>query len=592
MKVPAVECTIPDTYKIRNDLTMNFSHGASQNYKTGYPQFPKSTTPRWFNTVMCNFQHSTLPFLTYDNTPNNKLKALKRIIGQREGEAILHTNQFQILADMCTSLDPKILAQMNCNLTTEFVEETRQISYANGPFPGPFHKYKTENVTELKLNITGVAVPFYGVETKFKAKQSSTSKVVADYLLWRNSRSLVAKVKDITLNSFLWSYQEVFDSFTTLYDGISARFICAEIKHVKKELRKHYVNGVLVQDPTDKLVNRMVANVKRELAKCGKVPRLFVDYAAGSMCNNEVPEFVKVCLHGHHNSTVGLTLPKALIDYDIFVVAKPFDNFMDYCFSLVQKALNTPNFVQFLIYSDDSVMCGNYGGKPFIYNMDISSCDSGNRQAVFGLTCSLISNFSPQAAENLLGQCMETIYVSDPNSAAKIKIKLETPFEGSGTVLTTILNHTASFMICSSIIEHFHEFEDLDEMVAFSAKLVGHIVTLETCTFIESCQFLKHSPVRMVDGTLGSMQNLGCIFRSLGSVEGELTPVQLGLDSVDGKKLFDSLTWEDKMNWFCGSVIAGMVHEPGNIIMDALRARFPPKSAYKYIKIQLILNYV
>lgn len=552
------ECTIPDTYIQRPGVKVTCAEGAT--FDGDYYSFPESNLPRWYSTEMFDLPHSSLPFVVYDNTSNNKLKALKRIIGSRDSaqhELMLHTNQLNMLATFAPVINNDVLKSLN--VKEKYYRETE--TYTNSWFG-------VEDQIDYVL--------YQGIEVKGDLyKEDFYRNFHIDYLIGRCNRFVVTALKDHVMGSAIWSYQEIYDSMCTMYDGIGARHLCANIKHIKRALRGSYVYGQWIQDPSNILTRRLNANVKRELAKFGKVPRLFVDYGAGCMANNEVPEFIKMCLDGHHNRNTGLEL-QVNIDYDLYICAKPQNGYMDYVFKLVDEAQNKNNFVQIIIYSDDSMYAGCLNGKKFNYNVDISSCDSGNRQAVFAAVGQMLYNFSPLASANLLKQCMLPIIVKDPNSDANLSIESDAPFEGSGTVLTTVLNHVASFLIGVSAIYSFQNFDEIEDGICCGANYVGHNVTVEVNATIHKSQFLKHSPVYDVNGVLCSMLNLGCILRKLGKVDGELTAIQLGLQGVEGLKIFNSMTWEEKMSHFVGGVILGLQHEPSTSIMVALRNRFPP----------------
>jgi hypothetical protein len=120
------------------------------------------------------------------------------------------------------------------------------------------------------------------------------------------------------------------------------------------------------------------------------------------------------------------------------------------------------------------------------------------------------------------------------------------------------------------------DFEELMiDCITEGARAVGHLVTVESCTrhgdfFPELIQFLKKSPIFCSDGKYHAMTNYGCICRSLGSVEDNLTALKLGMTESN----FYSLTYAERMDAFVTGVVRGFVHEPSSLLMDALRSRF------------------
>jgi len=568
-KEPPIDCQIIEDYPLREDIEIICKDGAYLD-PSGYPKLPVSTIERWHSTTMFKLSHSVKPFVTYDNSPNNVCKAMKRIIGARKNEKMLIERERKMLADIDAHCDPHIAKTLQYTQNLSFEYETLSVDNVD----------KIKDIIVKKICSSQV---IFTDDDKFEyfSTSSSPASIFSKYMIDRTGPTYLNQFLDPLKNDVKWVYDLVHDTYSTYYDIIRSRFTNANMPHLKKKLRLQYIDGQLIHDPKDILCKRLVAKVKRELAKFGKVPRLFVDYNSGCMAYNEVPEFVKCCIDGHHNRSTGLHLNVPdYIDYDIFITAKPRDGYMVECFDLIRRAQNTRNFLQFIIYSDDSMCCGNVAGVPLNYNMDISSCDSGNRRGVFALVGQLLSQFCPTASEGLLRQCMLPIDITDPNTSlgARFKIKIDGPFEGSGTVLTTILNHMASSLIAVNIIGNFTKLVQcgtdtgkMEEVIQESASFAGHLVTLELCPIFEKLQFLKHSPFSDSSLNWSTNLNYGCILRSLGQVEEDLTHIQVNLP----KREFDLLTWEEKCNLFTGSVIAGLVHEPSSSIMDALRLRFP-----------------
>jgi hypothetical protein len=159
-----------------------------------------------------------------------------------------------------------------------------------------------------------------------------------------------------------------------------------------------------------------------------------------------------------------------------------------------------------------------------------------------------------------------------------IKIIFHSAFEGSGTTLTTILNHVGSY----GIAVHFCRV--LEGVLAGGgtvldayergARMVGHQVTIDNwCVgtpVFEKIQFLKHSPLLSEDGEWIPVLNYGCIFRSLGTVDGDLSAVMLGVEDAE----FRCMPWLDRMDRVVAGVVRGMKNEPSSIVLDALRERF------------------
>jgi hypothetical protein len=235
----------------------------------------------------------------------------------------------------------------------------------------------------------------------------------------------------------------------------------------------------------------------------------------------------------------------------------------------------TPGTHKIHIYSDDSVYTGCYrDGRRYAHNVDISSCDSGNGAGIFAIVHRAMAKFDPVYADALIKQCRERIIINNPDAEAEVmKIKFEGPFEGSGSVLTTILNHFASLLIALSFsaLTPAQEAPIRDSIIT-AAFLAGHVVTCsdDYCNRPEKLQFLKYSPAVSPSGGYILIRNYGCLFRNLGRVKGDLSHVQLGVSHG----MFKTMSSTECGNLFISNVVAGYKNEPPSRLLNALRSRF------------------
>jgi len=393
---------------------------------------------------------------------------------------------------------------------------------------------------------------------------------------------------DPTRTAANWVYAKVWEAQATYLAPILNRELCSEIVHTKAPLRQSYVQGKRYSDPSDIYVKLLEAKMKREIAKGGEPPkpaRITVGYQEGCMYANELPEYVKCGISGAHRIQLAPDLWA-----NIFIVAKPKEHPLSKRFKTMIDVISIPGECCALIYSDDFCLSGCYRGQSFAGNGDISSNDSSQDIPAFLLTWYCLAAIHPEHARGLIEQCMLPIRVVSPECGTdKLDIKFKGPFEGSGTVLTTILNHLGTTLGCICALRQFvadvnaaPELNGEGDGVDFSQSLsagfrqVGHTVTWQDCCsggqFIpERLQFLKHSPCRSSTGEWISVLNTGAMLRSLGSVQDDLLPRSLCVDS----KTFSTMTNEERISMFTGAVVAGHVHEPSSPILDALRARFP-----------------
>lgn len=558
-------------------------------------------------------------FVIYDVNAKNASIALKRIVGSRDFESFYYKQQFGVLGGVLgLQKDTTDYLDILAVLRTGWDRQGR--GFTVGHFGKPedgfgLPRYHEVRTAFSEADKTVASVLFPDVVTPFHNRDS-----YADSIAWVSEcmndfannctydglfEKIVTKNLDKINNGMHhWSYYSGYEQLLSFMSPIFSREFAASIPHAKKSLREAYVKGVLLHDNEDIMVRRLNACVKKELAKGGgKAPRLFVSYAAGCMYANELPEWTKVLMDSSPDpndpaafeSFASKSMPHVnsfAIDgctCNVYIMAKMRSGAMDKAFNDMIHAMDVKNHLHVLIYSDDSVYVGNINGVRFAYNVDISSCDSSQGPLVFALTGKILHQLQPDRAFGLLKQCMLPIVLTntdDPDST--ITVETHGPFEGSGTVLTTILNHFASFGIAVSSFKVMARNlqllsggdlmqldANLSQCIMAGAALVGHKVTVETCrvggeVVVEKIQFLKRSPMLTTDGDWVAATNYGCLLRSFGTCEGDMVPAQLGLTPEQFVRLHE----REKMEMFCRGVVKGMVHEPSSPILDALRALF------------------
>jgi hypothetical protein len=295
------------------------------------------------------------------------------------------------------------------------------------------------------------------------------------------------------------------------------------------------------------------------------------------MYANSLPEYSKICLDGTESFDCnGVTV-------DITIFAKPTSDKLKYYMNSCIKAMQRPNHLNILIYSDDSVWSGNINGVDFAFNVDISSCDAGNKAGTFGLVYALLGQFRSDLALGLVSQCAKPIDMVNPeNKEELMRVNMATFFEGSGTVLTTILNHVAMYMVGQAAVSLFglrrlliNKWEDVSDLIKECGVCFGHVLTVDACldgsSFCpEKIQFLKRSPLLTTSGKYVPCLNYGPVFRSFGSVEGDMVAEMVGLEPEE----FSGLSYEERWDLFGSRVIAGLVNEPSSLILGALRERY------------------
>lgn len=579
--IDASPCCVRPSMVLKRNFSSVQTKGVVWDKTSDYP-YPVFTTrpraPRWYTTQMCRFEGSAGSFVVYDNTPDNMSLAMKRLFAQREGEVDLYYNQIwlalqltmrrrhtvQILQDGYTTdfINPEILAWCKCEL--KFRSGCggigRQMPYK--VIIGDGANNHEVVLRERHVNGDGF-FPDYVLDALMKPSS-------------RSNRAHLTKIFDSILNKTTKTYWRVYQAYTEFLDAQGARDLAGQIDHVKRRLRQRYVKGVLLHIDEDVMVKSLTACIKREYAKVGKVPRLFISYDKGCMYANELPEWVKECINGAYHFQFGD------LEVRVYIFAKPSTEVLiDEFAHLIRKtAQNTPNY-NVLLFSDDSVHAGCINGRSFAFNVDITSTDSSNATLTFAATAACLAQFNKARTKGLIEQCCKPILLINPCAGdEKLTIQFHGPFEGSGTVLTTILNHIASYN--GAILSAYRISENLsknlglpvDSCIRQGYADIGHLVTCETCCVSgalvpEKMQFLKRSPIWDGRKWIPTL-NLGCILRSFGTLDSDMSAEQLALSQHE----FKTMPWEDRMDCFLGGVVRGLVHEPDSCIVNALRERF------------------
>ena len=489
------------------------------------------------------------PFKTYGRSGVNLTHGLKRLLAARPGETIYRSAALQ-------------LGQLFAISDKQLLRSVPVFEMLLGP--------------RAHLLDTDVLPAYRALGFNFDVHQLEAIRgwIVNQQLVLvsRCERSRVEKYVDDLRDVCHWAYNTVFLRYYEFCSAFDMRSAAAEIRHVKRELRRNYVRSELLHEDSNLMVKGLEANIKREMAKFGKAPRLFVSYGAGSMYSPELPEYVKIGVDGEHVLVGnGLTMV-------INIMAKPCSDSLSKIFTQLYEAMSVDNFVYAAVFSDDMCIAGCINGQKFCWNVDISSNDSSQDMPAFLTLFQCMANFNESRALGLLKQCMLPIKIKNPagNLDQHVAVQFHGPFEGSGTVLTTCLNHIGSYLILTS----FHGFvsvlkaTNLPDCMVAAAATIGHVVTIDDCfengaCVFERVQFLKRSPF-LHGGCWHPYVNLGCLFRSFGMIEDDLLPNMLSLTS--GK--FARMPNSSRMDHFFSAVVAGWKNEPRNVIIDALRSRF------------------
>lgn len=199
--------------------------------------------------------------------------------------------------------------------------------------------------------------------------------------------------------------------------------------------------------------------------------------------------------------------------------------------------LMTPSLgdFRFAYFSDDCSFSIGASDGVFIANGDISQCDGSHYDVIFDSLFEVLTDEKKPVyydalkyAFDALGQPL--VFRNKYNRREKVKYEFASKRLYSGSVLTTIVNNWANFLIFLAVQRRAGDFSKLTknqcgELYRLAAEDVGYIVKCKECVEPEDLQFLKHSPVISVDGSYIPIVNLGTFYRGFGSVHGDLSHV-------------------------------------------------------------------
>lgn len=255
---------------------------------------------------------------------------------------------------------------------------------------------------------------------------------------------------------------------------------------------------------------RNVVKFKVEVGKIGKAPRTIVDIGvAGSLVGFRLAELWK--------KRVAAT-PLEYRDIRAHFIPAATHRDLKRGFDLLRTAETR---LTMLVFSDDAALAVRRPDGTVSYiDVDIKSCDKSHGAALFHL----LQEFAPHDLRHdlthLVDQLRAPLLIRNPHRREeKVYVRPTEPTLYSGSVLTTMVNNIAVFLIAMACADH----SVVDAAgVANAAQSVGYLVTAEEKTCFEQVQFLKHSPALDVTGEWHPVLNMGVMLRASGMVYGEM----------------------------------------------------------------------
>jgi hypothetical protein len=534
-KVYAAECPLDFDTTDNGQFTIVSNKGFQPNANTGirgeFRTQPINKPARWYRSHGFTFSGTGAAFTQYDTSPKNICLAMARLYKARPDEEQLRENQ-AALAQIVPLDIQQLCSRTALPKAPRVSPEIAEVSRGVDTFLDVVAESKAPPLL-VKSTISVISLILYPIE-----------------FLLHLFVAVIGRQHHVNTSVKRALYQRWFDSFD--YHSYDER----------------------VKGPVE-------AKIKNELAKPGKFARLFVSFGSSILyagwCHSVIKEAIcKVfILDG-----VGMNQASGYFVLYFPLTLRIFKSLAQYP---PREYLKPGMYVD--VFSDDGSVCiVDTDLRKYYLEVDISSCDSGNSWAMFAILGKLMSKLGFGCyIKNLFKRLFDPITIRNPFKRQEyVKIVPKHIFQGSGCPETTIVNNIASSAIYISMYRTVRQMIDEDSLhdnvlsgelmtkLQHAAWLVGHKVTIDLKHNRSEMQFLKHTTFRTGGGELVDALNLGPILRSLGSVEGDLDHIKLGIT----KTAFRAMTWEKRFEARVAGVVTGLKNEPGNIILDALRKRF------------------
>lgn len=600
IRAPAGRCEAPFDWPLRTDFIVLQAQGTTwdglnkQNpslLRNGYFHFnTEEDRPKWYRSEFFSFNGlDQVPFVQYDKTGHNAACALKRLVGARADQQALQAAQQTLIPALFSALNEACTLQQG-----DAASNLRVVLRALATTPdGVTARYERQlqpldtliDPVEdlLQLPLACQCLPRF----VFDLAQQKITRLHAQ-MIYSTCRSTMQRILDGVYDSRdavkEYLYDIPFKAMGEFFSTDQQRLANAEVLHAKRDLRRAYVKGVLTHLDEDLMVRRLDAQLKNETAKFRKASRFFVSYDAGAMYANDLPDYLKKCISGWHDLGEENGLRGVLC-----LVTSTKSSEITSLFARAFVKCSLPNTYLAIAMSDDMNEFANLGGVIYGANTDVESNDSSNGAYPFSVYGTCVANFNLDRGVGIVKQCMEPVVVRNPSNPAEVlKINMVGPLQGSGTLATTGLNNINSMGTCVGTFTYLayssRDKEGFEKAIAAGAASCGHTKTVQWCESNNSfstpkVQFLKHSPLRCwKDGECATLmvQNLGCLLRNLGKVDGDLTAAQLGITPL---QFSTGMSDDERADRFFSAVVSGYKNNPTCPVLKALRSRFCYQSA-------------
>lgn len=385
------------------------------------------------------------------------------------------------------------------------------------------------------------------------------------------SRSFIMRLKDDarTASKRLW-HGFAKNAILSMYP-FTTRWMTQQLPHHKKEERVRFFHDTRIHDASNYMAESIdVSFKKHEIAKPTidgvKVGRLTGSLGKACIYFPEGPGLVKSMLGQKHTYQIGK------VTLDLWIITDPSPDVLSSAFTELHEVRGKPDHIVGVIFSDDGAVSWNLDNEVGSCDTDISSNDSHCDVLPFLLTYAQLRHIDPARAAGLIKHCMLPLNMRTTDGKAGFRVKMAGPIEASGVGITTVLNNNSNACIIAGFAHLIAGGMDPARALKSAGLLCGHELTLKHNSCTADLQFLKNSAFEVPGKGFLPFQNLGCLFKSFGSVQGDLDFKKCSLT----RSQFNGMSVSERWEHFLGGVVRGWKNQPTNRILAAMRSRFCP----------------
>jgi hypothetical protein len=387
------------------------------------------------------------------------------------------------------------------------------------------------------------------------------------WLLW-----LWFKIHLLDALGMCWNFviEWVFTPLYKFYVYVSILEKWITLPHPKRALYTSYVTDSKVLNWIVTNTGTVESKLKRELAKVGKVGRLYATGGHLALADVVYPTMLKWLFEYKISHQCVLGEDQRLITFEAVYSPTQSAQDSDRMFEEMRSLPN--NTIRNVFFSDDGFITANIDGEHYIFETDFSSCDSSNGLAVFTTFHYMARKvYMGEAAKRIIAQCSRatTAYNPDAKWFSRSEYCSWLPeffFEYSGNPGTTCYNNIAGVGLFASIIETMisrNTYLIDPELIATAAKNYGWKVSVIPRASYNASTFLKRAYGER------SWLCYGAILRSWGHTDGLSSADHFGITHIE----FKNSSTEQLTELLIRQKAEQLINEPSSPLIEAIRFR-------------------